>query len=171
MRVYISGKIGEEVISDATRQKFARAEEMLKAKGHEVTNPASEKCQCLLRYSLRNEELKTGKEVEFYSFALMTDIVSIWRDCDAVYFLRDWRQSRGATAELYFAKAVGKRMYFEDRQQACEYLIERMYREAKEENMPIEYDTLQNRNDIEIAYFTKHLHEAWLPIEGKEPEP
>ena len=29
-RIYISGKICEEVISDATRQKFARAEEMLK---------------------------------------------------------------------------------------------------------------------------------------------
>ena len=29
MRVYISGKIGEEVISEATRQKFERAERML----------------------------------------------------------------------------------------------------------------------------------------------
>ena len=27
MRIYISGKIGEEVISDATREKFAKAEE------------------------------------------------------------------------------------------------------------------------------------------------
>lgn len=155
------------MISDATRQKFARAEEMLKAKGHEVTNPASTECQYLLRLSMGWEESKTGKEVEFYGFALMTDIVSIWKDCDAVYFLKDWRQSRGATAELYFAKAVGKRMYFEDRQQACEYLIERMYREAEAGNTPIEYDTLQNRNDIEIAYFKKHLHEAWLPIEEK----
>lgn len=32
MLIYISGKIGEEVISEATRQKFAKAEEMLKAK-------------------------------------------------------------------------------------------------------------------------------------------
>jgi hypothetical protein len=29
MRVYISGKIGEEVLSEATRKKFARAEKML----------------------------------------------------------------------------------------------------------------------------------------------
>ena len=31
MRIYISGKIGEEVISDATREKFARAERMLES--------------------------------------------------------------------------------------------------------------------------------------------
>ena len=87
---------------------------------------------------------------------------------DAVYFLADWRQSPGATAECYFAKAVGKRMFFEDRHDACEYLIERMYAEAKTAGTPIEYEGLQDRNDIEIAYLTKHLDEAWLPIAGKE---
>ena len=49
MRVYISGKIGGEVISDATRQKFARAEEMLKAKGYQVFNPCDERWQKILR--------------------------------------------------------------------------------------------------------------------------
>ena len=43
-RIYISGKIGEEVISEATRQKFAKAEELVKeAFGEEnvtVINPA-----------------------------------------------------------------------------------------------------------------------------------
>lgn len=43
MKVYISGKIGEVVISEATRKKFAKAEEMLKAKGYEVFNPCDEK--------------------------------------------------------------------------------------------------------------------------------
>lgn len=38
MRVYISGKIGEEVISDATRQKFAKAEKMLQDRGYDVFN-------------------------------------------------------------------------------------------------------------------------------------
>ena len=36
MKIYISGKIGEAVISEATRQKFAKAEKMLEAKGYEV---------------------------------------------------------------------------------------------------------------------------------------
>ena len=35
-KVYISGKIGEEVLSDATREKFAKAEEYIKAKGYKV---------------------------------------------------------------------------------------------------------------------------------------
>lgn len=112
MKVYISGKIGEEVISEATRQKFARAEEMLKAKGHEVTNPASDECQRLLRYSLKREE-KYGYKGDFYSFALMTDHVSIWRDCDAVYFLEDWENSPGAQSEHSFAMAIGKKMLWQ----------------------------------------------------------
>ena len=112
MKVYISGKIGEEVISEATRQKFARAEEMLKAKGHEVTNPASDKCQMLLRYSLKREK-KHGYKGDIYSFALMTDLVSIWRDCDAVYFLEDWENSPGAQSEHSFAMAIGKKMLWQ----------------------------------------------------------
>lgn len=170
-RVYISGKIGEEVISDATRRKFARAEEMLRAKGFELCNPASDRRQRLVRYSMTMEMSKHGYSGDFYSLALMTDIVSIWRDCDAVYFLDDWRQSPGATAEYYFARAVGKRMFWQDRKDACEYLIQRMYDEAKAEGRAIGYDGLQDRNDIEIAYFKKHLDEAWLPTAGKEAEP
>ena len=170
MRVYISGKIGEEVISDATRRKFARAVKMLRAKGYDVENPSDAWNQILLKNSLSRERAK-GYDGDFYSFALMTDIVSIWRDCDAVYFLDDWRQSPGATAEYYFARAVGKRMFWQDRRDACEYLIQRMYDEAKAEGRTIGYDGLQERNDIEIAYFEKHLDEAWLPTAGKEAEP
>ena len=40
-KVYISGKIGEEVLSDATREKFARAEDMLRSKGYDVFNPTT----------------------------------------------------------------------------------------------------------------------------------
>lgn len=112
MKVYISGKIGEEVISDATRQKFARAEKMLRAKGHEVTNPASDKCQKKLKLSLMVEE-GCGYKGDFYSFALMTDLVSIWRDCDAVYFLEDWGYSPGANAEHSFAMATGKKLLWQ----------------------------------------------------------
>lgn len=167
MKVYISGKIGEEVISDATRAKFARAERMLEKMGYEVTNPASVMCQQLLRFSRSMEERRGHTVRDFYSFALITDIVSLWRDCEAIYMLNDWRKSPGATAEYYFAKATGKRMLFADRHDACEHLIERMYREVRAGNPPGEYLELP-QNDAEIAYFSKHLHDAWLPIEGGE---
>ena len=175
-RVYISGKIGEEVISDATRRKFARAEEMLKAKGYEVFNPCDERWQNTLRRDYEKDKLSPGslllqgKFPTFYAYVLLRDLM-VLATKDAVYFLDDWRQSPGATAEYYFAKAVGKRMFWQDRKDACEYLIQRMYDEAKAEGRTIEYDGLQDRNDIEIAYFEKHLDEAWLPTAGKEAEP
>ena len=172
MRVYISGKIGEEVISDATRRKFGRAEEMLRAKGHEAFNPTSEKWQRTLRRTYEKDLKGESAWIEgtfpgFYTCCLLRDLMMLSTK-DAIYLLEDWQQSPGAKAEYQFAVAAGKRMYFADRHDACEYLIERMYREAEESGKPIEYDGLQDRNDIEIAYFKKHLHEAWWPPEGKE---
>ena len=38
-KVYIAGKIGEDILSDTTRKKFAEAEAWLKAKGYKVFNP------------------------------------------------------------------------------------------------------------------------------------
>ena len=163
-RVYISGKIGEEVISEATRQKFAKAEGLLEAKGWKVTNPASRKSQALLKYRLMREESKYGPVPDFYSFALVTDIVSIWRDCDAVYFLKDWKKSLGATCEHAFAVATGKRLLFADRFSACEYLVDRMYKEVRAGNPPGEYLEL-SRSDAEIAYAKKHLSEVYIPMD------
>ena len=114
MKVYISGKIGEEVLSEATREKFARAEAMLRAQGYEVRNPASQESQGLLRYSWGMEKAKHGCDGDFYSFALVTDIVSIWKDCDAVYMLPDFLDSPGAKAEHAFAIATGKQVYYAD---------------------------------------------------------
>ena len=174
MKVYISGKIGEEVISEATRQKFARAGAMLEAKEYEVFNPCDERWQRTLKREYENDRyvkspLIMGKFPDFYSYCLLRDLMVISTK-DAVFFLDDWRKSPGARTEHQFAEAAGKRMFFANRCDACEYLIERMYREAEAGNTPIEYETIQDRNDIEIAYFTKHLHEAWRPIAGKEGE-
>lgn len=168
-RVYISGKIGEEVISDATRLKFARAEEMLRAKGYDVFNPCDEKWQATLRRDYEKDRLSPDnmlmldKFPAFYDYTLLRDMM-VMSTKYAVYFLDDWGASPGARAEYYTARAMGKRMFWQDRKDACEYLIQRMYDEAKAEGRTIGYDGLQNRNDIEIAYFTKHLDEAWLPI-------
>lgn len=154
MKVYISGKIGEEVISDATRQKFARAEKMLRAKGYEVTNPTSDKCQILVWLSMKDEE-KRGYKGDFHSFALITNLVSIWRDCDAVYFLEDWENSPGAQAEHSFAMATGKKILFASREQAVHHLEEEWRKANKAMNM----------RTPRHKYVDLHLHELWLPIE------
>ena len=117
MKVYISGKIGEEVISDATRQKFSKAEEMLRAKGYEVFNPCDEKWDRTLRRSYekdrKNEEpWIDGTFPDFYTYALLRDQM-VLSTKDAVYFLEDWDKSPGANAEHSFAMATGKKMLWQ----------------------------------------------------------
>lgn len=142
MKVYISGKIGEEVISEATRRKFAKAEAMLKGKGYEVENP----CDGLWQQQLKNGY---GRKVagnwdykpSFYSYVLLRDM-GVLAACDAIYMLEDWDLSSGANVELAFARATGKKVLWQS---------------------PI--DAQAFRDDNEKA------EDVWLPIEGKEPEP
>lgn len=117
MRVYISGKIGEKVISDATRQKFARAEEMLKAKGYEVFNPTNEKWQQLLKdyYEIQyydHQMTIPANAACFYTYCLLRDLMAMAL-YDAVYFLEDWDKSPGANVEYSFASATGKKMLWQ----------------------------------------------------------
>lgn len=117
MRVYISGKIGEEVISEATRQKFARAEAMLKAKGYEVFNPCDERWQKTLKREYEGDSYVkspwlAGKFPDFYAYVLLRDLM-VLSTKDAVYFLYDWTDSPGAIAEHKFAKATQKKMLWE----------------------------------------------------------
>lgn len=114
MKVYISGKIGEEVISDATRQKFARAEEMLMAKGYEVFNPCDEKWQNTLKREYEidqyvNSAWLIGEFPDFYTYSKLRDLM-VLSTKDAVYFLEDWDKSPGANVEHSFAMATGKKM-------------------------------------------------------------
>ena len=122
MKVYISGKIGEEVISEATRQKFARAEAMLRAKGYEVFNPADERWQRTLRREYDNDQYVkspwlTGKFPDFYSYCLLRDLM-VLSTKDAIYMLADWGQSNGANMELDFATATGKQRFWELKEDA-----------------------------------------------------
>ena len=110
MKVYISGKIGEKVISDATRQKFARAEEMLKAEGYTVFNPTSKSWQEYL--SIVWSVQPPIKSMDKYSFILLEDLQKLAK-YDAVYFLEDWDKSPGANAEHSFAMATGKKILWQ----------------------------------------------------------
>ena len=117
MRVYISGKIGEEVISEATRRKFARAEEMLRARGYEVFNPTDERWQRTLEREYNDDPYVkspwlTGKFPDFYSYCLLRDLM-VLSTRDAIYMLADWGQSNGANVELDFATATGMRRFWE----------------------------------------------------------
>ncbi|MDY5183275.1 MAG: DUF4406 domain-containing protein [Prevotella sp.] len=99
-KVYISGKIGEEVLSEATREKFAKAEKWLKAQGYDVFNPTTS--------GLGTAAERAAKKyaTTFYKEILLLDIVAL-QQCDIICLLPDWCNSPGAQAELYFAKAIG----------------------------------------------------------------
>ena len=94
MKVYISGKIGEEVISDATRQKFARAEEMLKAKGYTVFNPTTSGLGKIADEKVLEAE-RQGKKTSWYQEILKLDLDAL-SFCDGIYLLNDYKQSDGA---------------------------------------------------------------------------
>ena len=164
MKVYISGKIGEEVISDETRAKFAAAERVMLERGHGVFNPTDPDWAGGLLQNYENTLKSFGYAVvPEYEYILMKDIIEL-SHADAIYMLADWKQSPGARAEYAFAQAVGKRFFFEDRFQACEYLCDEMWKLVKTGNPPAEYLENDSTNDAEIAYAKKHLDRVWRPI-------
>ena len=91
MKIYIAGKITG---NPDFEEQFKEAAEMLKAEGHLVMNPAA---------------LPLGFDYEDYMcicFA-MIDV------CDAVYFLRNWKDSPGAKKEREYAQGLGKECFYE----------------------------------------------------------
>lgn len=79
MKFYIAGKITGE---DDYKNKFKQAEEVLARLGHSVMNPAS-----------------LGNYPEFSWQDYMFICKAMLMKCNAVLFLPDWADSKGATEE------------------------------------------------------------------------
>lgn len=92
MKVYLSGKITGDV---GYRQKFEAVQNELTSYGYVVFNPAV---------------LPDGFEYEDY---MSLDLLILSR-CDAIYLLRDWKNSPGAKRELEEAKRLGLQILDED---------------------------------------------------------
>ena len=114
--IYISGKMGEKVLSEATVKKFEVAQEKLVNEGWAVINPASPVFQRDAQKHVKIESKKWQKldygEFDWYAWLLLWDMHSLAL-CDAIYLLKDWQDSPGATAEYYYAKACKKEIIFE----------------------------------------------------------
>lgn len=165
MKVFISGKIGEEVISEATRQKFARAAEMLEAKGHLTFNPCDEQWVENLHRCYEKDKPAwmsvDGKFTTFYGYALLRDLM-VLSTCDAVYMRHDWRRSPGAMAEYHFAVATGKQMFLQLHGDAAEYLRKKFF-DNMEAIMEAENWQETPWNEALNLFIQKHLDEVWLP--------
>jgi len=112
--IYISGKIGERIISDSTREKFEKVERQLKEQGHYTVNPTAGRWQQVLegawgRKCAENWDAK----MTFYAYALASDMKRI-ASCDAIYMLPDFMESKGAKAEHAFAIAIGLEVIYDE---------------------------------------------------------
>ncbi len=92
-KVFISGRVSG-LKPDTVRKNFARAEKKYKAIGYEVVNP-----------------IKLCKEEWSW---LRCMVVCLWNlaKCDYVYMIPNYKHSRGAKFELWFAYLLGKTVTF-----------------------------------------------------------
>lgn len=94
MKTYISGPITGLPIEQA-RKNFADAEARLKSAGMEVVNPMT----------LPHDHDKSWE-------AYMKECVVALMSCDAIYPIKDWHKSRGASMEVYLAHALDIQILF-----------------------------------------------------------
>lgn len=95
MRIYISGPVTGT--KDA-KERFANAEKVLQAAGNEVINP----------FSICESMPESTKWMEYMDITL-----AAMRNADAVYMLKDWEESHGASVEYHYAAGTGKTIYYE----------------------------------------------------------
>lgn len=91
MKIYIAGPI---TLDPNAREKFSKAEEMLKHYGHTVLNP------------MKNEGFSYREYIDMGLAELSK--------CDAIYMLNGWACSRGAVVEYVYANIVGLKVLSED---------------------------------------------------------
>lgn len=95
MKVYISGKISD-LPTDQVASKFEQAEQQVKACGHKPINPLSSGVHPL----------------ESWNTHIVADIAMLL-ECDAIYLLKDWSDSKGARIEANIAKECGLEIMYQ----------------------------------------------------------
>lgn len=86
VKIYISGPISG---TDDYRERFSKAEAILKNKGHIPVNPI---------YMDAYQEALTYDEIMYFDLDLLSK-------CDAIVMLKGWRNSMGANREWGYAYA------------------------------------------------------------------
>ncbi len=90
MRIFISGKITGT--KEDYKARFEEAEDMLTKRGYEVVNPA--KVLAAVPFELPWDKC-------------MDITLTLLRECDAIYLLRNWIESDGAGVEHCYARKLG----------------------------------------------------------------
>lgn len=105
MRIYIAGPMrGYERYNFPA---FDAAERHLREQGHSVLSPAA------MDREVGFNEGRDKATPEFIHNAIRRDMQAI-TTCDAIYLLKGWSRSSGATLELQMAKFLGLRIFYEN---------------------------------------------------------
>ena len=108
-KIYLSGKISDD---PNYREKFAHKEKELTEQGHLVFNPA------------KHPDMFTWEQF------MELDLKALG-NCDSIYLLSDWQESRGAKIEYDEAVRLGKEIIFEEPSAKIE--IENPFKSLQEE--------------------------------------
>lgn len=101
MTVYISGKITG---TDDYEERFAKAEKKLSREGFIPVNPLDIPVNC-----------NNGKPS--WSDYMREDIKRLV-DCDIIYMMKGWKESKGARLEHHIATVLGMGVFYEDWKEA-----------------------------------------------------
>lgn len=96
MKTYISGQITGLELSEA-QAKFYSAEQHLLSQGYNPVNP--------MKVCPFNPEYK-------WEDYMIEDIKALF-DCEAIYMLHGWHQSKGARIEHHIAKELGMHIIYQ----------------------------------------------------------
>ena len=99
MKIYISGKITGLKPEEANRN-FMEADRALREKGHKTVNPL------MIAATIQDMDWKTFMGI---AYAVIHD-----ESIDAVYMLRNWKDSMGACIEWGWAQAAGIPVLYQD---------------------------------------------------------
>lgn len=94
MKIYIAGKITGD---KNYKTKFKRAEKLLRSLGHSVMNPAW---------------IAPSDDFTWTDYMQISGMMQA--RCNAVYFLKDWKYSKGAKIEFKRCHQLNQTAFFED---------------------------------------------------------
>ena len=94
MKIYIAGKITGD---KNYKNKFKRAEKLLRSLGHSVMNPAW---------------IAPSDDFIWTDYMQISGMMQA--RCNAVYFLKDWKDSEGAKIEFKRCHQLNQTAFFED---------------------------------------------------------
>lgn len=119
--IYLSGPMTG--YANFNYPKFVRIAKALRAKGHIVLNPATqikpmtdEGKYITIKELHRRMETGEVSQAESWKWFLRGDIIAVVKKCNAIYLLKNHRNSRGAR----FERSVAKRLKFKEYEEGKE---------------------------------------------------